>query len=88
MVKEGTPPLRKVRAFIQQLSNAGGFVYVDGSPADPMWIRAACEDYTPVDTYNRAHELGWTRTLHDSDTGISRLAITESGRRALEGKQV
>jgi hypothetical protein len=47
-------------------------------PLDP-WT----DDLRPTDTFNLAHEAGYLRTGHDSDTDISITRITDAGLRAL-----
>lgn len=79
--KTGNPPKRRVLAFIRHLNKLGGCCEIYDSGHE--WHDRYCGDYEPTDTYNRAHELGWARTTHDTSSDDSTLFITDAGRAAL-----
>lgn len=84
--KVGTPPKRRVLAFVRALNKRGGqYELLDNGRE---WLDRYCGDHEPTDTYNRAEELGWTKTTHDTSYDESIVRITDAGRAALGGANV
>lgn len=72
----------RLKWFLTILESVGG--KSDASDAKWCWTNAFCDDVpNPTDTFNRAIELGFTTTSHDSDSDASMVYLAARGRSAL-----
>ncbi|WP_156445612.1 hypothetical protein [Sphingomonas sp. CCH9-F2] len=73
----------RLRMFLEILSAMGG--KSDAGDYIGNWITAFCGDHEgqDPDTFNRAIDLGYAGSSHDSDTDAALVWITDAGRAAL-----